>query len=242
MLKRTMAVLLTVLLAFTGCSSQTESNEKIENEISYSATYFYSFAEDVNYATQDIQKKLNDFGEISIIQAADPTTETFTEIPKPENDAKAVSPVHIVMPELDWSKYSEPYIGQDRETGLEVWACYRVVADMLTDELVKAYVDSDGNIVKYETVNLGKYDDLGLDEKQIERKCGTFKNEIQQALGASVFEFLSPVEAQGTQNYVLFTDTQGNVAISTDASLKDTENPDQSMIRVHFYAVLTQLN
>lgn len=242
MLKRTTVVLLIVLLAFTGCGSQTGNNEMIENETVYSVAYFYSFAEDVNYATQDLQKKLKDFGELSIIEAADPVTESFTEIPKPENDAKAVSPVHVVMPELDWSKYSEPHIGKDREAGLEFWACYRVVADMLTDELIKVYVDSDGNIIKYEAINFGKYDVLDLDEKQIERKCGTFKNEIQQALGTTVFEFLSPVQAQGTQNYVLFTGTQGNVVISTDAYLKDTGNPDQSMIRVHFYAVLTQLN
>ena len=234
MLKRIIAVVLTVVLAFAGCSSETGSLENMENQAVYSVSYFYSFGEDVDYATQELQTKLNDFGELGIVEVAAPVTETFTEIPEPENDAKGVSPVHIVMPKLDFSKYSESYTRwNDLETGLEVCACYRVVAGMRTDELIKVYIDSDGNIIKYETANQGKYDELNLDEKLLEQKFGTFKNEIQQALGSSIFEF----SASG-----LFTDVQGNVVLSTEVSLTDEGNPDQSRVSVRMYAALTQLN
>jgi len=232
--------LLLALLTFAGCTSETGNDEITEKETSYSVSYFYSYAEETDYASQEIREKLDSFGEIKSVDPAAPFTEIHTEIPQADNNAKGTDPVAIILSELELSDYRSCEM-EDPETDLSTSGAYRIVAGMPTDELIKVYIDSAGQIKQYETVNLRKYDNLALDEQLLERKCGTFKNQIQQTLGASVFEFMSPTKVQGTSNCVLFTDTQGNVVISTDVALKDEGNPAQSIIKVHLYAVLTPL-
>lgn len=192
---------------------------------------------------------MDQFGKNEWIEPSAPVTEIYTEIPKPENNAKGVDPISIVLPNLDLSKYNGAYHWTDKETDLKVSAYYRVVGGMLTDELVKVYIDSAGNINKYETVNLGKYDNLGLDEKQIAGVGSTLTSRAHRLLNTVVFESYAPppchapadcipASVHTPSNYILFTDDQGRVIVGARASLDLDSDIRQVVKQVDLYAVI----
>ena len=204
------------VLGLFGCNNTQPSYKEPE------FFYYYNF-EAVNATADTIQEVLEKYGENKeITPAPAQNVLTNTEIPKAENNAKGPDPICIVFPDLDLSKYDGPYIWTDEATGLEVSAYYRVVADMLTDEVVKVFVDSDGNILEYEAVNLGKYDSLSLDAEKMEYARIAFDDYINATLRDIRQEQIAPTQHLGPSVYELFTNEQGQVVIYTTMVIKGT--------------------
>lgn len=204
------------VLGLIGCNNTQPSYKEPE------FFYYYNF-EAANGTTDTIQETLNKYGENKeITPAPAQNVLTNTEIPKAENNAKGPDPICIVFPDLDLSKYDGPYIWTDEATGLEVSAYYRVVADMLTDEVVKVFVDSDGNILEYEAVNLGKYDSLNLDAEKMEYARIAFDDYINATLRDIRQEQIAPTQHHGPSVYELFTNEQGQLVVCTKMTLQGT--------------------
>jgi len=245
-IKRIFCVLLAtfLFLSITGCGLifQVDDNLTIpfDGDGAYANySYAYSFVGDADlYVPKELRKQMNQFGDNEWIQQASPITEMFTEIPKPENDAKGQDPICIVMPNLDLSKYDGPYLWKDHKTGLEISAYYRVVAGILTDELVKVYVDSSGNIKQYETVNLGKYDNLNLDEHQIEGLRSALSSRKSKLTGDAILEYYAPSPHHASSWCLLFTDTQDRVVLCTRGALNTDSEIRQIVRQVDLYAIL----
>jgi len=120
----------------------------------------------------------------------------------------------------------------DEATGLEVSAYYRVVANMLTDEMVKVFVDSAGNIIQYETINLEKYDTLNLDSEQMEYAQIAFRDLIHTTFKGVLQELCSPTQHLGPTVFEIFTDNEGRVVIATRIAIKDT------IVNINLYSVI----
>ena len=233
-----------LLLSITGCGLSFEGNDNMTSPsnnkgvyVNYS--YAYSFVGDANiYVPNELQEKMDQFGDYKWIQQASPITQMYTQIPEPENNAKGPDPICIVMPDLDLSKYDGPYLWKDDETGLEASAYYRVIAGILTDELVKVYVDSSGNIKQYETVNLGKYDNLDLDEQRIEGLRSALSSRKSKLTGDAILEYYAPSPHHAPSWCVLFTDTQDRLVLCTRGALKIDSEIRQIVRQVDLYAIL----
>ena len=232
-----------VLVFFTaGCSirenvPQADTDTPHTFTISKNLSYYYGFTDEVPL-TKDAKQLLEDFGEPLSFWPAEPVTETFTEIPEPENNAKGVDPITIVLPELDLAKYSGPYFTDDYETGLEVSSYYRVVADMVTDECVKIYINSDGQISHYETVNLGKYDAMDLSEEALADRILRFEDSIRNALSSVTLDFFVREPIHGPSAYGLFTDNKDRLVITTTTPLTAECTLNQSSVLVDLYCVI----
>ena len=232
------ATLLGLLSSCGAASTQIEESESTATQVSYNYTlaYYYCIKGDV-YVSQETWQLFDSFGKSEYIIPAAPTTETHTGIPKAENNAKGYDPYYYVMPELNLDIYGNTHSWKDHESGMTIYANYRMVGGRIsgaaTDELLKVYVDSQGNIVQYDTVNFGKYDALNLDESKFEGLCSMFGNAIYKAIGAKQFYQHAAVASYPTI-FRVFTDTNGRVVITTTISLKQ----DGRVIEADLYAVV----
>jgi len=230
-------VLTTMLVGCGLLPVQPEDSKPISAETpkTYYLSYYF-FVNGEKKIPEAMWQALYSFGKLAIITPSTPVTEVYTEIPVPENDAKGVSPIDIVMPELDLSRYSTTQYWEERGSDLTVFGSYRMIGDrnegMTTDELVKVYVDSAGTIQKYETVNWGKYDALGLNEERFRQLRTNLSNEIAKAVGALHYQVLPAEKAQS--KYRVFTDDQNRVIITTTVVIEK----DGRTAEVEFYGVV----
>lgn len=231
-------------LAFCGCSTEPVQTEPVttspaEPALSYSLTYYYNIEytkANGDYVSPEIQQLLNGLGKPERITPATAVTEVYTDIPEFENNAKGTDPVCILLPDLDISKY-RICSWQDAKTRVTTSGWYRIIGGltygMMTDELVTYDVDSSGNITQYMTVNLGKYDDLGLDESKLESLRQTFGSAISEAIGSKQFyQYFYTTTSQTP--FRVFTDTQGRLIIATAIEL--TQNG--KLLVVDLFAVV----
>lgn len=217
-MKQTIVLILALVcvISLIGCNNTQPSYKEPD------FFYYYNF-ENATDITDKVQATMEKYGDNKdIAPAAAQNVLTNTEIPIAENNAKGPDPICIVFPDLDLSKYDGPYIWTDDATGLEVSAYYRVVAGMLTDEIVKVFVDSDGNILEYEATNLGKYDSLNLDTEKMEYMRIAFDDYINATLRDIRQEQIAPTQHLGPSVYELFTNEQGQVVVCTTMVIKGT--------------------
>ena len=229
-MKKAIALLLVAIsvLGLVGCNEAPPSDQEPD------FLYYYNF-EDYGQNTDTLKPIAEKFGKNKAISPnANPEVLTYTEIPEVENNAKGPDPICIVLPDLDLAKYDGPYLWMDEATGLEVSAYYRVVANMLTDEMVKVFVDSAGNIIQYETVNLGKYDALNLDTEQIEYAQTAFRDMIHTTFQGVLQEVCPPKQHHGLSAYEVFTDDEGQLVITTRLVLKNT------IVTMDLYSVISK--
>lgn len=236
-----MLTVLILVLFTTGCSIRENvpqaDTPQAQTVLSKSMSYYYGFTDEVPL-TGDARQKLDDFGSPLSFWPAEPAIETFTEIPEIENNAKGADPITIVLPDLDLSKYSGPYFTDDYETGLGVSSYYRVVADMVTDECVKIYIDADGKIEHYETVNLGKYDELNLNEEALANRILRFEDTIRATLSSVTLDFFVREVIHAPSAYAMFTDNEDRLVIRTTTPLTSECILNQSYVLVDLYAVI----
>ena len=237
-----MLLIIILCLITTGCASTPTQTDPVvsstkEPTLSYSLTYYYNIDFNIvngDYVSQDILQLLNDFGKPQDITHAAPAIETYTEIPEFENNAKGADPVCILLPDLDISKY-RICSWWDAETGITTSGWYRIIGEstngMMTDELITYDVDSEGNITKYTTVNLGKYDNLGLDEAKLRNLSDIFSSKISNEIGTKMFYQYSYTTTSQT-TFRLFTDTQDRIIIATTIVLEQNGKP----LKVNLYA------
>lgn len=243
-IKHSSLFIVLVLILFTaGCSirknvPQADKDVPQAVTISNNLSYYYGFAGEVPL-TEDAAKMLEDFGAPLSFWPAEVETELITEIPSVENNAKGVDPIAILLPDLDLSKYDGPYLKTDYETGLEISVYYRIVANMVTDECVKIYIDSNGDIVQYETVNLGKYDALNLNVDVLTDRTLRFQETIHKALSSITLDFFVREVIHAPSAYSLFSDNEGRLVITTTTPLITDCTLNQSTIWVDLYAVMS---
>lgn len=232
-----------ILMLFTaGCSirenvTQTDTPQPQAIIFSKDPSYYYGFTDEVPL-NEDARQKLDDFGAPLSFWPADPAIETFKEIPEIENNAKGIDPITIILPNLDHSKYSGPYLMTDYENNLEVSVYYRVVADIVTDECVKIYINADGKIEHYETVNLGKYDKMELNEEVLNNRIHRFNDAIHAALSSVTLDFIVRGVNHAPSAYAMFTDNEGRLVLKTTTALITECSLNQSSILVDLYAAL----
>lgn len=231
-----------LVLGLFGCSLQKTEEGKtdplLEEKGVIPCSFTHNIVGDVDtYVPSDIQAQMDRFGKARIIRQAESVTQVYTDIPKPDNNAKGVEPISIVMPGLDLSKYSGAYLLENTGTDLSVSAYYRVIGDVLTDELIKVYVDVSGEIVQYETVNLGKYDALDLDETQVESMRVALKGRIRECAKDAVFECFAYIPHDAPSAYLLFTDAEGRWILTTRAVLNTNGDMLQMVRYADLYAI-----
>lgn len=239
-----LCLMIVICVVIPGCVSmpaQTEPVESLPQEpaLSYSLTYYYNIEysrANGDYVSPEIRQLLNSFGTPGSITPATAVTEVYTEIPEFDNNAKGTDPVCMLLPDLDISKY-RICSWRDAKTGVTTSGWYRIIGGstygMMTDELVTYDVDSSGNITQYKTVNLGKYDDLGLDETRLESLCNSFSDAISKKIGAKQFyQYYYTTTSQTT--FRVFTDTQGRIIIATTIEL----GQNGRLLEVDLYAVV----
>ena len=242
-MKKFFAFLLSVVLlsAMTGCNTEPVQTEPSETSsyvpaLSYSLSYYYCIKGN-GYVSETTRQLLNNFGESEYITPATPIVETYTEIPEFENNAKGTDPICILLPDLDISKY-RICSWRDTDTGFTTSGWYRIIGGplegMMTDELVSYDVDSSGIITQYETVNLGKYDDLGLDESRLENLSNTFDNAIYKAIGTKQFYQYSYTTTSQT-TFRVFTDSKDRIVITTTITIEQ----DGKIVEADLYAVVS---
>jgi len=243
-LKRTILLTLLFLLLITaGCSirknvPKADTPQLQTTRISKNLSYYYGFIDEVPLTT-NAKEMLNEFGKPLSFWPAEPQIELFTEIPKVENNAKGIDPITILLPDLDRSKYDGPYFKKDHETGLEVSVYYRMVADMVTDECIKIYIDAGGNIEYYETVNLGKFDELNLNEDVLTDRMLRFSDAIHNSLSSVTLDFFVRNAIHASSAYALFSNNDGQLVITTTTPLIADCALNKSNILVDLYAVIS---
>lgn len=245
-LNRFIFVFLTFVLCIvmTGCIAkpvQPEHGETSSQEpaLSYSLTYYYNIyytRANGDYVSQENRELLNGFGKSEQFTPATAVTEIYTEIPKFENNAKGTDPICILLPDLDISKY-RICSWRDTETGITTSGWCRMIGgptyEMMTDEYVTYDVDSSGNITQYKTVNLGKYDNLGLDESKLEDLGKRFSDTISKEIGSKKFYQYTYTSTSQT-TFRVFTDTQDKIIITTTIELEK----NGKLLEVNLYAVV----
>ena len=235
--------LMVLALFASGCSVRKRVPPTVPSEtqivtISKDSSYYYGFSDEVPL-TNDTTKKLTDFGVPLSFWPAESHIELFNEIPKAENNAKGTDPIAIILPDLELSKYDGPYFKNDYETGLEVSVYYRVVAGMVTDEYINIYIDSEGSIVQYETVNLGKYDTLNLNEDILINRKLRFEDAIRKSLSSVTLDFFLRDAIHTTSAYALFSNNEQRLVITTTTALIDECTLNQSTAWLDLYAVIS---
>lgn len=242
-MKKIFAFLFTVVLLFamTGCDTEPIQTEPSETSshlpvLSYSLSYYYCLNGN-GYVSDTTRQLLNNFGKLEYITPATPVVETHTEIPEFDNNAKGTDPICILLPDLDISKYRICSL-RDTETGIESSGWYRIIGGplegMMTDEFVSYDVDLSGNITRYKTVNLGKYDDLGLNESKLENLRKTFDHAIYKTIGSEQFYQYAYTTASQT-TFRVFTDSQDRIVITTTISIEQ----EGKIVEADLYAVVS---
>lgn len=229
--------------AVSGCGSQPVQTPPVtENpSLTYSLNYYHNIDFDRgngDYVSEEIQQILDAFGASEYFIPAPAETQTYTDIPAFENNAKGTDPICILMPELDISKYRS-CSQKDEITGSEISGWYRIlggpVNGMMTDEFITYDLDESGNVTQYQTVNLGKYDALGLDETTMENLGTTFSNAISEQIGSKTsYQYYFTTASQTA--FRVFTDTQDRVIITTTVTLTQ----DRGLLNVDLYAVVNR--
>lgn len=232
-------------VVITGCIAKplpTEHSETPSQEpaLSYSLTYYYNIyftRASGDYVSQENLHLLNNFGKSESITPATPVTETHTNIPKFENNAKGTDPICMLLPDLDISKY-RICSWRDTETGETATGWCRIIGGpihgMMTDEYITYDVDSSGMITQYKTVNLGKYDDLGLDESKLENLANNFADRISKEIGSKKFYQYTRASTSQT-TFRIFTDSQDRIIITTTIELEQ----NSKTLEIHLYAVVS---
>lgn len=243
-LYRVISCLMAATLAWTatGCVSEPVPTAPATKapDLTYSVAYYHNIdytRENRDYVSDEIQQILSGFGESEYFIPAPADTQTHSEIPEFENNAKGTDPICLLLPELDISKYrvcSE----KDAQTGEEISGWYRIIGSsdsaMMTDEFITYDLDASGNVTRYQTVNLGKYDALGLDETKLENLGSTFSNVISREIGSkATYQYYCQTASQ--TNFRVFTDTEGKVIITTTITLTQDGKP----LNVDLYAAVT---
>lgn len=227
----------TLVLLCAGCStapshalSTVPSGKVVED---YSLTYYYCITSD-EYVTETTREALDQFGKSDFsIVPSEPETQLHTDIPDLGNNAKGTYPFSVLFPELDLAKYLS-CDWEDAESGLSVFGCYRTLGDMTTDEVIKVYVDSSGQIQHCETENVGKYDSLGLDESKFEALGSQFSRAATKALRPLDFYFCEAGAAQTEAR--VFTDSQGRLVITATIAI----NQEGRLIEAELYAAVNR--
>lgn len=220
-----LAIVAVLLGLFSGCGVEPVQTEKTEPSshapaMRYALTYYYCIEGDV-WVSERNRQLLDSFGKLANITPAAAATETYTDIPEFENNAKGTDPICILLPDLDLWKY-RICSWRDTKTGITTSGWYRIIGDpaegMMTDEFVTYDVDSAGTVTQYETVNLGKYDSLGLDESRLENLGDTFSNAIYETIGTKQpYQHFYTTTSQTT--FRIFTDSQDRIVITTTITL-----------------------
>lgn len=241
--KQFICALFAVIFALSGCGlykvGTVDAGTLPLKKGVYPSTFAHSFVGDADvYVPSELQKQMDEFGKSQHILPLEAVSVVYTDIPEQENGAKGVDPLSIVMPELDRSKYSTAYIWHDDTTGLEIHGYYRLIAGVLTDELIKVYVDTSGNIVQYETVNLGRYDSLENGEMQVESMRNALQGQVRLISDYWLRERYAPVNHPADSAYILFTDTQGRIVLCTRAALNTDRETRQMVTDVDLYAII----
>lgn len=231
-------------IATTGCASKQTEPENNENfqqgpVSKYSIEYYYNIEFNLvngEYVSQEILQLLKGFAKPEYITPANPVVEVYTEIPEFENNAKGTDPISILLPDLDISKY-RVCSWRDTKTGKVTSGRYRIIGGqtygMMTDELVTYDVDGSQHITQYKTVNLGKYDELGLDESRLENLRIGFSEMISEKIGASIFyQYFYTTTSQTP--FRIFTDTKGRIIIATTIALEQSAKT----LKVDLYGVV----
>lgn len=237
-----MLTALILMLLTAGCTirenvPQADVPQPQAITFSKNPSYYYGFTDEVPL-TGEVRQRLDDFGAPLSFWPADPVIETYNEIPEVENNAKGIDPITIVLPNLDLSKYSGPCLMTDYEKDLEVSAYYRVIADIVTDECVKIYIDADGKIQHYETVNLGKYDEMNLNEEVLTNRILQLNDAIHTTLSSVTLDFFVREVIHAPSAYAMFTDNEGRLVLKTTTALTTECSLNQSSILVDLYAAL----
>lgn len=231
-------------VAITGCIAkpvQTEQDENSSQEpaLSYSLTYYYNIEfsrKNGDYVSPEIRQALNSFGKPEKIIPATSETKIYTDIPEFENNAKGTDPICDLLPDLDISKYRISS-WRDTETGETTSGWCRIIGGptygMMTDEYITYDVDPSGKIIQYKTVNLGKYDDLGLDGSKFENLGNSFTDMISKEIGSQMFYQYTYTSTSQT-TFRVFTDTQGRIIITTTIELEQNGR----LLDVDLYAVV----
>ena len=240
---RALLTILILSLFLTGCSIRrniplSSPNESQVITISKNPSYYFGFAVEVPL-TKNTAEILTDFGVPVSFWPADPQTELYSDIPKVDNNAKGIGPISVVLPDLDLSKYDGPYFRNDYETGLEVSVYYRVVAGMVTDEYINIYIDSEGNIIQYETANLGKYDSLNLNEDVLTNRKLRFEDAIRESLSSVTLDFFLRNALHVPSAYALFFNNEERLVITTTTALITECTLNQSSAWLDLYAVIS---
>lgn len=238
-------ILFISIFAICGCSVkpvQTEQGQASPQKpaLSYSLTYYYNIVysrSNGDFVSPEIRQLLNGFGKPEQITPATPAVEVYTDIPEFDNNAKGTDPICVLLPDLDISKY-RTCAWRDDESGLTVSGWYRIIGGltygMMTDELITYDVDASGNVTQYMTVNLGKYDDLGLDESKLENLSKRFSDAISAEIGSKQFyQYAYTTTSQTT--FRVFTDTNDRVVIATAVTLEQNGR----LLDVDLYAVVS---
>jgi hypothetical protein len=227
------AIVVTAALSLQPANEPTPENAPGKSKLHYTLTYSY-FIEGDPYLSPQTKEALEKWGKIEHITPAAAEVKTYTQIPAFENDAKGTHPAYVLFPELNGADYKYGS-WMDKPTGMSVSGCYRMVGGMTTDEKIKIYVDASGEIVKYETINLGKYDALGLDGAKLENLHSTFTNRVIDKMRAVISQHSSAVEEQTT--YRIFTDSLGRIVITTNISIQQLEAYSETL-KVELYAIV----
>ena len=109
---------------------------------------------------------------------------------------------------------------------------------MVTDESVKIYIDADGKIEHYETVNLGKYDEMNLNEEVLTNRILRFNDAIHETLSSITLDFFVREVIHSPSAYAMFTDNEGRLVIKTTTALTTECSLNQSSILLDLYAAL----
>lgn len=234
-----------ICIAAVGCASKQTLPEPSENTtqtpaLKYSLEYYFNISFSLtngDYVSQDILQLLKGFAKAEYITPATPAVEVYTEIPEIENNAKGTDPVSYLLPDLDLSKY-RTCAWRDAETGVETSGWYRMIGGqtygMMTDELVAYDVDASQNITQYKTVNLGKYDALGLDESRLESLRIEFSQTISEEIGAKMFYQYYYTTTSQTP-FRIYTDANERIIIATTITLEQNAKP----LQVDLFAVVS---
>lgn len=213
-------------------SSEGTKDEPVDS-MNYTLSYGYFIVDDP-YVSPKTRQVLKELGKLEYIAPSEPKVEVSTQIPERENDAKGTPYVYSLFPETNTSAYKIS-IWKDKGTGMSVSGCYRVIGEMTTDELIKVYADTSGNIVKYETINFGKYDGLALDEEKIQDLYTEFSGEVRRKIRSVTCCHSAMTEEQ--TNYRIFTDSLGRPVITTTVRIEQEEAYSKT-IEVELYAVI----
>lgn len=231
--KRICCLLLALLVLLAGCGQRSArpAGDTQEPPVQYYLDYYYCIKED-GYVSETSRQMLSSFGERGYFAPAASAVQTHTQIPEVTNGAKGHGYISLVLPEADPAQYRSSAKEPADADSLEMVACYRTVGGMTTDELVNIYMDPSENIVKFETVNYGKYDDPALDDAAFENVRTTFSHAINKVSGISGGARHAPEDGQ--TSYHIFTDAQGNVVVATDVFMEQ----DGKLLEVELYALV----